>query len=234
MYESILKVATGDPDFEFKVKSITFPSNYILRKYNSSSDAGNLIFFTSITYSIVITMIMSYLVVERNTQLKHVQIITGMRLSSYWMANFIFDAIKLYITVITTIVLLQAFDFNYDSAEYVFLLFPFGILPFTYVMSFCFKVDSASQTFTMFCHLTFMLCISSFIIVMRFMPILESTGDTLHNAARLVPSYSFSAAIYTEASINLLSKFREISEGDGAYVSPDPWDWNNNLMDIML
>ena len=116
MYDSILKIATGDPEFEFKTKSITYPKNQLMKKFLATSDASTIIFFTSISYSIIITVIMSYLVVERITQLKHVQIITGMRLTSYWIANFIFDSIKLYITIITTIVLLHTFNYHYDSA----------------------------------------------------------------------------------------------------------------------
>ena len=157
-----------------------------------------------------------------------------MRLTSYWLANFIFDGIKLYLTVITTIVLFHTYEYHYDSAEYVFLLFPFGILPFTYVISFCFQADSTSQTFTMFCHLAIMLCFSTLILILRFMPLLEVTGDRLHYVARLVPSYSVTSAVHTEAAIDVLSIFREVAEGDGEAVSPDPWYWKNNLMDILL
>ena len=213
MYESILKIATGDPGFEFKTKSMTYPTNFLMRKFEATSDASSIIFFTSIAYSIIIAVTMSYLVVERITQLKHVQVITGMRLTSYWIANFIFDVIKLYITVITTVILFNSFHKSYESAVYVFLLFPFGILPFTYVFSFCFSSDSASHTLTMFCHVVFMLCFSTLILILRFMPLLEVTGDHLHNAARLVPSYSVASAVYTEAAIEYLSAFREITEG---------------------
>ena len=89
-------------------------------------------------------MTISYLVVERITQLKHLQVITGMRLTSYWFANFVFDSMKLYIVVITSIVLFGAFDQHYDTAKYIFLLFPLGIIPFTYVFSFCFTSESAA------------------------------------------------------------------------------------------
>ena len=110
MYESILKVATDDPEFEFKTRSTPYPVTYEIRRRTATSDAGAVIFFAAIAYSIVITVTVSYLVVERITQMKHVQVITGMRLTSYWLANFIFDALKLYLTIITTIVLFNLFD----------------------------------------------------------------------------------------------------------------------------
>ena len=177
MYESILKVATEDPEFEFRTRSTPYPPTYEMKRRIATSDAGAIIFFSAIAYSIVITVTISYLVVERASQLKHVQVITGMRLTSYWIANFIFDSIKLYITIATTITLFHTFDQQYPSAEVIFAVFPFGIMPFTYVMSFIFTADSAAQTFTMFCHMVVILCFSSLIFILRVVPNLEKLGD---------------------------------------------------------
>ena len=93
-----------------------------------------------------------------------------MRLMAYWMVNFIFDSLKLYLTIIATIVLFRIFDQSYPSAVWVLVLFPFGIMPFTYVMSFLFTTDSAAQTFTMFCHLSIILLASTLIFLLRLSP----------------------------------------------------------------
>mmetsp|Transcript_5012 Transcript_5012/g.6117 ORF Transcript_5012/g.6117 Transcript_5012/m.6117 type:complete len:398 (-) Transcript_5012:700-1893(-) len=116
MYESILRVATDDPEFEFKTRSTPYPLTYEIKKRVKTGDAGQIIFFSAIAYSIVITITVSYLVVERMSQLKHVQVITGMRLSAYWIVNFLFDAFKLYLTIVTAILLLHIFDQDYPTA----------------------------------------------------------------------------------------------------------------------
>ena len=116
MYESILKVALDDPEFEFKTRSTPYPLTYEVTKRVRTGDAGTVIFFASIAFSLVITITVSYLVVERVTQLKHVQVITGMRLSSYWIVNFLFDAFKLYMTIATTLVIFQVFEQDYPTA----------------------------------------------------------------------------------------------------------------------
>ena len=67
MYESILKVATDDPEFEFKTRSTPYPLTYEIKKRVKTGDAGQIIFFSAIAYSIVITVTMSYLVVERTS-----------------------------------------------------------------------------------------------------------------------------------------------------------------------
>ena len=106
MYDAILKTATDDPEFEFKVRSTPYPLTHEIEKRVRTRDAGTLIFFSAISYSIVITITISYLVVERVAQLKHVQVITGMRLSSYWIVNFIFDSLKLYVVIGTSLLMI--------------------------------------------------------------------------------------------------------------------------------
>ena len=157
-----------------------------------------------------------------------------MRVTSYWIANFIFDAIKLYFTIITTISLFYAFDLKYESAEIVFALFPFGVLPFTYVMSFCFTADSAAQTFTMFCHMVIILAFSTLIFILRVVPNLELTGDNIHYAMRIFPSYSLATSLYVDASIAFVSQVRNNTPGPGPDISPDVWAFKNNTLDIMM
>jgi hypothetical protein len=71
MYESILKVATGDPDFKFKLRSTTYPPTYEFLYRTEAVGAGIIIFVTAIAYSVMITSVVSYLVVERKEGLKH-------------------------------------------------------------------------------------------------------------------------------------------------------------------
>ena len=235
MYESILKVANDDPSFEFKTRLTPYPLTYEIERRVQTADAGSIIFFSAIAYSIVITVTISYLVVERISQLKHVQVITGMRLSSYWIANFIFDAIKLYITVVTTIVLFYVFEMEYESSKVVFALFPIAIIPFTYVFSFLFSSDSAAQTFTMFCHTSTILIFSTVIFIVRVVPDLEDIGDSLNYGFRFIPSYSLATSLYFDASGEFIAQIRkQQTTGTGNEINPDPWHWNNNSLDIMM
>ena len=205
MYESILKVATDDPNFEFKVRTTPYPLTNELKNREATASSGAIIFFAAIAYSMFITLTASYLVVERITQLKHVQVITGMRLSAYWLANFIFDAIKLYVTVIATIILIYAFNQKYDSSAVVYAIFPFAIIPFTYVTSFIFSAESAAQTFTMFFHAAVILVASTLVFVLRMSAKLESIGDILNYIFRAIPSYSIATSLYFDSSGTFMS-----------------------------
>lgn len=122
---------------------------------------------TAVAYSTLMTMICSFLVNERVSGLKHLQIISGIQLKSYWAGNFIFDLLKMYITVLVSIILLWSFDMGYTSCQYCFLAFPFAVLPFTYVYSFVFKSEASSQTYVMFGYLMTILTLPTLIFVLR-------------------------------------------------------------------
>lgn len=234
MYEAILKTALEDEDFEFKVRSTPVPLTQEIKYRVATSDAGTIVFFIGVTYSILITVTTSYLVAERASMLKHLQVISGMRLFSYWISNFLIDALRFYLTTTVTILLMLYYNYEMSTAYVLLLVFPFAILPFTYVMSFAFTVESAAQTFSMFIHFTVITVIGVLIYVMRVAFQLQHIGDMLNWVFKVIPTYSIPCVFYFETSGRQLSMIRETIQGTGDYVDPDPWHISNNLGDIIL
>lgn len=125
---------------------------------------------SAVAYSMMVTAIVSYLVVERISGLKHLQVISGMNLKAYWVGNFIFDLIKMELTIVVTISLFFGFEMGFNSAWATYVALPFGIIPFSYVMSYWFTVDSAAQTFTMFFHFFILGIMSTLTFGLRLAP----------------------------------------------------------------
>ena len=71
MYEAILKTALNDTEFEFKVRSTPYPLVHEIQFRVDTADIGTIIFFSAIAFSILITVTISYVVVERVSMLKH-------------------------------------------------------------------------------------------------------------------------------------------------------------------
>ena len=142
MYERLLKLA--DPTINFKTRSTPYPPTSSQAQIVKTSSAGTIIFMTAVSYATLMTMICSFLVNERVSGLKHFQLISGVKLKSYWLGNFLFDLVKMYVTVLVSVALLWGFDMGYTSCQYCFLAFPFAVLPFTYVFSFVFKSEASS------------------------------------------------------------------------------------------
>ena len=170
MYQSILKTATNNPNFNFTVRSTPYPPTSFVKIRLVSTSASTLAFIGGISYGMMLTAVVSYLVVERLDGLKHLQLISGMQLKAYWIGNFIFDFAKMYFTIIVTIILFLGYELQFKGSIAVYLAFPLGALPFTYVTSFLFTADSAAQTFTMFLHFAVFSIGSVIVFFLRLAP----------------------------------------------------------------
>ena len=72
-----------------------------------------------------------------------------MKITAFWIGNSIVDFLKLQPLVLITVACFFVLDMGMESAYITFLIFPIGVLPFTYVTSFLFSSESSAQTFTM-------------------------------------------------------------------------------------
>lgn len=142
MYESILRTATGKPDFQFKLVTNPYP---VLQKYKDAerkTSVASLLFVLAIGFVILPATIVGQIMSEREQNLKHMQVISGMNLFSYWCINVIFDIIKMEIPMAMCVGLLYAFRLKeYYMSMYVFFLFPVGVVPFTHGTSFLFQTE---------------------------------------------------------------------------------------------
>jgi ATP-binding cassette subfamily A (ABC1) protein 3 len=92
----------------------------------------------------------SSIVQERISGLKHLQILSGMQKTSYWVANFIFDFAKFQTVMSITVLAMWIVEVNVEVTYYVFLTVSFALIPFAYATSFLFSSEAAAQILTMF------------------------------------------------------------------------------------
>jgi hypothetical protein len=232
LYESILKTAMKDPNFAFKTRLTPYPPTDFVQNRVEFTNTNTVVFYAAISYSMIITSIVSYLTVERLNGLKHLQLVCGVQLTAYWAANFMFDTLKLSLTNFVAIVLFQAFDMGFDSAWATLLALPFGIVPFTYMTSFLFTSDNAAQTFTMFFHFFVLGILSLLVFFLRLAPDLQNTGDVLHFALKAIPTYLIGSSLFCDTSCEALADARQVPSATGRELEPNVWAPSNNLLDI--
>jgi hypothetical protein len=92
----------------------------------------------------------AFVVKERHTKAKHIQFISGVRPSAYWLANYGWDLINYLIPSALTIVVLYIFSVhvftrNIGMVVVILLCFGVSVIPYTYILSFFFKSDSTAQ-----------------------------------------------------------------------------------------
>jgi len=94
---------------------------------------------------------------EREYNVKHQQLVSGVSILAYWLSNLIVDVLKYIIPGVFCALMVKAFDLQVflDSGGYgaVWLLCTFlgiGLMPFTYLFSFLFKDYGNAQVVMFF------------------------------------------------------------------------------------
>lgn len=236
MYESILRDALSNDELSFKTRISPLPRAKIAGFSEDSYSALGVIYTTAVVYALVLSNIVSYLVIERTSGFKLLQVISGMQLSSYWCANFVMDFLKMQPLIWSTIFVFQAWSLDYEAAWLTYLLFPLAVLPFTYVTSLLFATDNSAQSYTMFFNFLIISTISVFVYAFRGTPQLEQTGDNLNLVFKIVPTYGVASSVFIDALGGTLSKLREWSgeDGTGEALDPEVWALTNVTMDVIV
>lgn len=184
-------------------------------------------FVVSIGFALVPAATISFILNEREKNLKHMQLISGMSLPAYWVANYIFDILKGVIPSALVIGLMYAFQLNYEWVWVLFLLYPVGVIPFTYVTSFFFSSENIAQTVTIFLHFVFAGIGGIVVYILRVIPATIEVGDLLLWIFKIIPSFCLTNSIMFASSKDVFAKIR-------TDVSNDTFDLVNMGGDILL
>ena len=157
---------------------------------------ASLIFIVAIGFSILPATIVGAVMYERESKLKHIQVISGMNMCSYWFINVLFDIFKMEIPMVLSVGLLFAFQLEeYYQSAFVFLLFPIGVVPFTHAMSFLFASEWSAQFSTIVLNLGAMMFTPLIVFVMQQFSDTAEIADMINYYARVIPSYNVAKSI---------------------------------------
>jgi hypothetical protein len=173
-----------------------------------------IVFVIGIAFALIPAAIISNILYEREKNLKQMQIISGMSLSAYWISNLVFDILKAEIPMAIIIGFLYAFDLGYENVWAVFLMYPVGVVPFTYWTSFIFNSENIAQTVTIFAHFVFAGIGGIVVYILR---IIESTyvvGDVLNWVLKIIPSFCLTNSIMFASAGDTLVYLRGLPKND--------------------
>jgi len=98
----------------------------------------------SIGLALVPCAMVSYILKEREQQLKHMQLISGMSLFGYWAANLLADTLKAFVPIGVILLFCYLMNVWYEGVWLLFVLYPLAVVPFSYVTSFLFSSDTVA------------------------------------------------------------------------------------------
>ena len=158
------------------------------------------------------------------------QLISGMNLKGYWLANMMSDIVKCYVPIILILACMFVFEANQPGVWVLFVLWPWAVVPFSYVTSFLLTSDTVAQIVTLFMHFLFAGVLALTVYSCQTAEPTAKLGDSLRWWACLVPSYPVTHAVLFGSLGDTLSEVREkhrFLKHHLPEISADPWVFQN-------
>ncbi|OWZ23129.1 ABC transporter [Phytophthora megakarya] len=193
--------------------------------------------FIVIAFAFFPASIVGFLVKEKAPEAnsKHQQLVSGVSLPAFWLANYIWDLFTYIVPFVAAIVLIQIFDIaaftgnecvsctsqTFPAIVLLFILFGLAICPFTYCLSYLFKDHASAQTYTIMAN--FLLGVV--LMVVSF--ILDVISDSSKDANKVLKFFWRLSPLFNLGSALLNQCLSEISVSlgrSGGTVSPFKMD----------
>ncbi|ETO03723.1 ATP-binding protein, partial [Reticulomyxa filosa] len=165
---------------------------------------------------------------ERQKQMKHQQMVSGMSFVSYWCGQFVIDLLVALFTCLLLVAIVHIYNVKgfLGEAEPPFivsiLLFLISVLPLTYVLSFLFDSPNKAQgsLAALYILLGLMFAIVTFVLM-------NINSDTV--SANNVLKYFFRASPPYCLAYSLIFIFSKSASGASSFFQNESY-WNYNLI----
>ena len=207
-----------------------FPITQRLQGRDQSADAIFICIISGIGFALIPASAIGNIVNEKQKGLKHMQLVSGLSLIAYWLANLVFDCIKVFIPCVLTVGIIFAFDMGYESCWATILMYPIGVVPFSYAASFLFNDESTAQTTMLFSNVATGSIAGMAIFILRFIPDTMKAGDELSVYLKIFPNYSISNSIIYDGSkvtFNSTRTFARLQDDTIKRATLEPWELGN-------
>ena len=166
------------------------------RTFKEQSDGeertnSTLVFFVAVAFALIPANFITIIIKERERNSKHLQIISGISLLSYWASNYIAELIKYYFTGGINLLIIWAFGHFPKYLYVLYILYGPSMVSFTYLFSFVFDDESSAQNSVILVNFLFGALGGSVVLILRLMEDLTKLGKILAYVLRVVPSFAF-------------------------------------------
>ena len=198
--KNVIRYATNNPNLEIEVTNQPLPYTYLEKKNSKERNSSILLVFISICFTLIPANFVTIIIREKENNSKHLQIISGISLMSYWVNNFIFELVKYYIVGAVCLVFLEAFGFYEDYVVVLYLLYGPPMVAFTYIIGSLVKREGTGQVLVILINLVLGAIGGTAVFIMRMYQKLMGTAIPLAKVFRIIPSFCFCYGYNTLAS----------------------------------
>lgn len=211
MNNEIFQTATGSTSNYIKHVMKPFPVSSEWKDLDDTIDGFICTFLFGLAIPFIPASILVYIVKERENNVKHQQVVSGVSIFAYWISNFVIDWVKYMIVAWWMLLMIQAFQINaftkddhYGAMIVITMLYGPVLIQFTYCTSFWWKNPSTAFFATYF--INFLLgCIMVFVgfIFCAAKSTREIAFNFLNFLWRLIPQFCWSFGVFSTSNTTL-------------------------------
>ena len=213
---------TINPDLKIEVNNYPLPITEKITESEGTGDGVLSALTFGLAFAFIPASIIAFVVKEREINVKHQHMISGVSLWAYWLSNFIWDYAKHLVVVGVALALIKLINIevlndpseNYLAIVFLFLLLGTSIIPFTYLSSYVFDNYATAQVSTILFHF---VTGSIFPIFMYVLYIFDSTRDFSKGfrwVLRILPNYCIGNGLIYIGSSEILATFEGVEPYD--------------------
>ena len=206
MFQNIIKYISKKKNKNLDINFINYPLPVSKFEKNGFEERNyvTLVFFVSIAFTLIPANFITIIIKERETNTKHLQIISGISLLSYWFNNYLFELLKYYFIGGISLLLIYFFGFYKKYLYILYLLYGPSMISFTYLFSFIFSSESSGQNAVILINFIGGALAGSVILVLRIFDDLVKYAKKLQYFFRIIPSFCFCYGYNQLLSMNSL------------------------------
>jgi len=161
---------------------------FSLTAYEMNRYSSGFTLLASLVYTIAFCFVpaswAAFVVQEREVKSMHQQLVSGVSVYSYWLANWAWDFTAFLFPCLTTWAILAAFgqfeeNFAFESVAVLTLMFGFSVAPFTYAFSFMFSSYSNAGVKTLGAYMAMGLVLNIASYIMDLIPDTQALNSDL-------------------------------------------------------
>ena len=178
-------------EFLDDVGLINYPFHLTYEEKNNKKSRNGfvLVFFFSIALSLIPSNFIMPIIREKENKSKHLQLISGLSIFTYWLNNYIFEIIKFFFISLFSLLILYAFNFYEKYLITFFVLYGPALISFTYCISYFINSEGQGQTIILLINLLFGALGGSAILILRTNKELKNIAEIASYFLRLVPTF---------------------------------------------
>ena len=199
---------------EIQITNSPFPLTYEEEEDKKSRNGFSLVFFVSIALSLIPANFITIILREKENKSKHLQLLSGASIYSYWINNYIFEIVKYYLVVGICLIILFLFHFYEKYLAVIYIFYGPALISFTYFLSYFLKTEGTGQITILLVNLFFGSLCGSAVLILRTNRNLKYLGVVLSYLFRIVPSFCICYGYNQLISKKILFAIDYFKQGD--------------------